>query len=114
LSFWRTIWRRRFEPQEANWRGNGAPAARAVYKQPASCNLSGMIELVRTNDPVVISFIEALMRDAKIAFLVADQNMSIMEGSLGVLPRRILVDEDDLEQAKRILQDAGIADEIRK
>jgi hypothetical protein len=73
-----------------------------------------MIELVRTNDPVVISFIEALMRDAKIEYFVADQNMSIMEGSLGVLPRRVLVDEDDLEQAKRILQDAGIADEIRK
>jgi len=73
-----------------------------------------MIELVRTNDPVVISFIEALMRDAEIKFLTADQNMSIMEGSLGVLPRRILVDEDDLERAKRILADAGIADEIRK
>ena len=73
-----------------------------------------MIELVRTNDPVVISFIEALMRDANIKFLVADQNMSIMEGSLGVLPRRVLVDEDDLEQARRILNDAGIADEIRK
>ena len=73
-----------------------------------------MIELVRTNDPVVISFIEALMRDADIGFLVADQNMSIVEGSLGVLPRRILVGEDDLAQAKRILADAGIADELRK
>ncbi|MCB1453657.1 MAG: DUF2007 domain-containing protein [Rhizobiaceae bacterium] len=73
-----------------------------------------MIELVRTNDPVVISFIEALMRDAKISFLVADQNMSIVEGSLGILPRRVLVDESDLAQAKRILQDAGIADELRK
>ena len=73
-----------------------------------------MIELVRTNDPVVISFIEALMRDAKISFLVADKNMSIVEGSLGILPRRVLVDESDLAQAKRILQDAGIADELRK
>ncbi len=73
-----------------------------------------MIELVRTNDPVVISFIEALMRDAGIAVFVADQNMSIVEGSLGILPRRVLVDEDDLEQARRILKDAGIADEISK
>ncbi|MBO6899938.1 MAG: DUF2007 domain-containing protein [Rhizobiaceae bacterium] len=73
-----------------------------------------MIELVRTNDPVVISFIEALMRDADIACLVADQNMSVVEGSLGILPRRVLVDESDLAQAKRILQDAGIADELRK
>jgi hypothetical protein len=73
-----------------------------------------MIELVRTNDPVVISFIEALMRDAKIAILVADQNMSIVEGSLGILPRRVLVDEDDLDRARRILSDAGIADEMRE
>lgn len=72
-----------------------------------------MIELVRTNDPVVISYIEALMRDAGLSFFVADQNMSIMEGSLGVLPRRVLVAEDDVEQARRILTDAGFADEMR-
>lgn len=68
-----------------------------------------MIELVRTNDPVTISFIEALMRDAGIAILVADQNMSIMEGSIGVLPRRVLVADDDAAAARRILRDAGIA-----
>lgn len=72
-----------------------------------------MIELVRTNDPVVISFIEALMRDAGIGFFVADQNMSIIEGSLGVLPRRVMIDADDAEEARRILQDAGIAHEVR-
>ena len=70
-----------------------------------------MIELVRTNDPVVISFIEALMRDAGIEILVADQNMSIMEGSIGVLPRRVLVAEDDAIAARRILRDAGVADD---
>ncbi len=72
-----------------------------------------MIELVRTNDPVVISFIEALLRDAGIDHFVADQNMSIMEGSLGVLPRRVLVASDDLDTARRILREAGIAEEMR-
>ncbi|PSM18388.1 MULTISPECIES: DUF2007 domain-containing protein [Nitratireductor] len=72
-----------------------------------------MIELVRTNDPVVISFIEALLRDAGIEFFVADQNMSVVEGSLGVLPRRVLVSSDMVERARRLLADAGIADEIR-
>ena len=72
-----------------------------------------MIELVRTNDPVVISFIEALLRDAGIAHFVADQNMSVMEGSIGVLQRRVMVSAEDLEQARRILSDAGIAHEIR-
>jgi len=73
-----------------------------------------MIEIVRTNDPVLISFVEALMRDAGINFLVADQNMSILEGSIGVLPRRVLVVEDEAAQARRILIDAGIADELNK
>lgn len=72
-----------------------------------------MIELMRTNDPVVISFAEALLRDAGIAFLVADQNMSILEGSIGILPKRVLVEADDEERARRLMSDAGIADEMR-
>ncbi len=72
-----------------------------------------MIELIRTNDPVVISFVESLMRDAGIGCLVADQNMSILDGSIGILPRRILVTEDEADEARKILVDAGIADEIR-
>ena len=70
-------------------------------------------DVMRTNDAVVTSFVESLMRDAGIRILVADQNMSILDGSLGILPRRILVDEDDAAQARRILADAGIAHEIR-
>ena len=73
-----------------------------------------MIEIVRTNDPVVLSFIEALMKDAGIACIIADQNMSIVEGSLGVLARRVLVDSEKVEQAKRIVRDAGIGAEIRE
>ena len=73
-----------------------------------------MKELVRTNDAVLISFVEALMRDAGIACLVADQNMSVLDGSLGILPRRIMVDADEIERAKKILADAGIANEIEK
>ena len=73
-----------------------------------------MKELVRTNDAVLISFIEALMRDAGIGCLVADQNMSVLDGSLGILPRRIMVDSDEFERAKKILADAGIGNEIEK
>ncbi|MFC5584109.1 DUF2007 domain-containing protein [Nitratireductor kimnyeongensis] len=72
-----------------------------------------MIELIRTNDPVVISFVESLLRDAGIAFFVADQNMSIMEGSLGILPRRIMIDEDDRAAARQLLKDADIDHEVR-
>lgn len=67
-----------------------------------------MIELLRTNDPVVLSFVESLLRDAGIEFLVADRNMSVLEGSLGVLPRRVLVAKDSAGQAKELLRGAGI------
>lgn len=72
-----------------------------------------MIELVRTNDPVLISFIEALLRDAGIIFFVADQNMSMTEGSIGILQRRVMVEESRLDEARKLLVEAGIADEIR-
>ena len=75
-----------------------------------------MIELMRTNDAVLISFVEALLRDAGIVFFVADNNMSVLEGSLGILPRRIMVSDDslDLDEARQLLADAGIAGEAGK
>ncbi|HVW54971.1 MAG TPA: DUF2007 domain-containing protein [Rhizobiaceae bacterium] len=73
-----------------------------------------MIELMRTNDPVIISYVEALMRDAGIGCFVADQNMSIIEGSLGILPKRVMVDADAVERARRILSDAGIGHEMKQ
>jgi len=72
-----------------------------------------MVELIRTNDAVVISFAQSLLRDAGIECLVADQNMSVLDGSLGILPRRILVPADDEEAARRLLADAGIGHEMR-
>ncbi len=72
-----------------------------------------MIELLRTNDAVVISFVQSLLRDAGIDCLVADENMSVLDGSIGILPRRILIADDDADEAKAIMVDAGIADEMR-
>ncbi len=72
-----------------------------------------MRELVRTNNLVLISAIEALLKGAAIAHMVVDQNMSVMEGSIGIFPRRILVDEDEIEAARRLLEDAGLAKELR-
>jgi hypothetical protein len=70
-------------------------------------------ELVRTNDAVLISAIEALLKGANIGHMVVDQNMSVLEGSIGIFPRRILVGEDQLGAARRLLEDAGFAHEIR-
>ncbi|WP_086998018.1 DUF2007 domain-containing protein [Rhizobium sullae] len=72
-----------------------------------------MHELIRANDPVLLSYAQSLLEDAGIHCFVADQGMSILEGSLGMLPRRLLVGEERADQARRILTDAGLAGELR-
>jgi hypothetical protein len=70
-------------------------------------------ELVRTNDPVLISAVQALLHGASIPHVVLDGNMSVLEGSLGILPRRILVDECCVGDARRLLVEAGLGHELR-
>ncbi|HEY7247466.1 MAG TPA: DUF2007 domain-containing protein [Xanthobacteraceae bacterium] len=72
-----------------------------------------MRELVRTNDAVLISAIQALLDAAQIPHVVADQNMSVLDGSIGALPRRLLVAEDDAAAARRLLNEAGLGHELR-
>ncbi len=72
-----------------------------------------MRELVRTNDAVLISAIEALLDGANIAHMVVDQNMSVLEGSIGIFPRRILVGDDEVHAARRLLEEAGFGGELR-
>ena len=72
-----------------------------------------MRELVRTNDMVLVSAIGALLDGAQIRHVVLDQNMSVLEGSLGILPRRILVEEKSIAAARRLLTDAGLGHELR-
>jgi tRNA1(Val) A37 N6-methylase TrmN6 len=63
-----------------------------------------MKELVRSNDPVFISWLMAALDDAGIHALLLDQHISAVEGSIGILPRRLLVPDDSLEAAKAILE----------
>jgi hypothetical protein len=72
-----------------------------------------MRELIRTNDMVLVSAVVALLESAGIRPMVLDQNMSVLEGSLGVLPRRILVSEEREHSARQLLQDAGLGKELR-
>ncbi len=71
-----------------------------------------MRELIRTNDAVLVSAVGALLDGAGIRHFVLDQNMSILEGSLGILPRRVLVAEDDETAARRLLKEAGLGHEL--
>ena len=65
-----------------------------------------MKELVRTNDPVRISWLTALLADGGIETVVLDANASIVEGSIGAIQRRIMVADEDLAPARALLEDA--------
>jgi len=70
-------------------------------------------ELIRANDPVLVSAVGALLDGAGIRYMVLDQNMSVIEGSLGILPRRIMVSDEDTQAARSVLIDAGLGHELR-
>jgi hypothetical protein len=71
-----------------------------------------MVELLRSNDPVVLSFADAVLRDADVPHQVVDQDLGRIEGSIGAIQARVLVAEDRLEDARRVLTDAGLADQL--
>jgi hypothetical protein len=60
-----------------------------------------------SNDPVRLSFLTALLADAGIAAVVLDLHTSMMEGSIGAIPRRLMVASDDEGRARRVLAEAG-------
>lgn len=69
---------------------------------------SQMIELLRSNDVVLMSFVRSLLGEANIPYTLLDQNMSIMEGSIGVLQQRIMVEDERLAEARTLLGDVDI------
>ncbi|MCG8358414.1 MAG: DUF2007 domain-containing protein [Kiloniellales bacterium] len=72
-----------------------------------------MKELMRTNDVVKLSWIKALLADSGVEALILDQHTSVLEGSAGAIPRRLMVVEEDYARARRILAEAGEAEELR-
>lgn len=71
-----------------------------------------MQELLRTNDVVLLSLVELILTQARIAYFVADQFMSALEGSTPFMARRVMVAGDDKFRARRALADAGLEDEL--
>jgi len=67
-----------------------------------------MKELLRTNDPTVIAFASALLSSEDIPFFEFDVNMSVLEGSIGIMPRRLMVADRDLFMAEAVMRDAQI------
>jgi hypothetical protein len=75
--------------------------------------LTPMVEIVRTNDLVLVGFLQSLLENANIPVLVADMHMSALEGMTGAFPRRLLVPQDHAAQARRLIREAGLEDELR-
>lgn len=63
-----------------------------------------MIEIMRTTNPVDISYVEALLTGADIFVAVFDDNISIVEGSIGLFPKRVMISEDDSDEVRRLLR----------
>ena len=63
--------------------------------------------LATSNDPVRLSFLTALLADAGIRAVVLDAHTSAIEGSIGAIPRRLMVATEDEQRARRVLQEAG-------
>ena len=66
-----------------------------------------MKELLRTNNAVRLSWVQALLRDSGIDSLVLDHHTSLVEGSIGAIPRRLMVAERDFGRARALLTAAG-------
>jgi hypothetical protein len=66
-----------------------------------------MKELLRTNDPVLLSWIEALLADSRIVSIRLDAHTAAIEGSISAVQRRLMVDDRDYPAARQLLQAAG-------
>jgi hypothetical protein len=66
-----------------------------------------MKELLRSNDTVRLGWLTVFLADAGIESAVLDTHTSVLEGSIGAIPRRLVVADDDYAKARRMLQGAG-------
>ncbi len=73
-----------------------------------------MIDVLKTVNPATLNFAQAVLKEADIPFFIMDQNASIIEGSIGVIPRRLVVIDEDIEDARQALRDAGLEGEIHQ
>lgn len=73
-----------------------------------------MIEVMRTTNPVDINYIEMLLNEAGIFVAVLDTNMSIVEGSIGLLPRRVMISDEDRDEVWRLLKGSELESALLK
>ena len=67
-----------------------------------------MQELLRTNDLVYLSFVMHVLDEAEIGYVVLDTHMSALEGSIGAIPRRLMVEDELIGRAKMAIGNASL------
>ena len=65
-------------------------------------------ELLRSNDTVLLSFVTAFLRSHEIEAVMLDFHTSVLEGSIGAIPRRLMVDDEDFERAQALMREADL------
>jgi len=75
---------------------------------------SSMIAILKTVNPATLNFAQAVLKEANIPFFLMDQNVSIIDGSIGIIPRRLMIVDEDYEDAKQAFIEAGLSEEIHK
>ena len=73
-----------------------------------------MEELIRSNNVVTLSFVATLLKEAGIQHFIADENMSVLDGSINALSRRLMVDAERANEARQLVEDAGLGPELRE
>lgn len=71
-----------------------------------------MKTILKTTNPATLNFAEAILKEADIPAFTMDQHMSMMEGSIGIIPRRIMVVDEDAAEAREALSANGLEEDV--
>jgi hypothetical protein len=93
--------------------GRGPTPPTPARSRTVAARRAPLVEIVRTNDLVLVGFLQSLLENANIPVLVADSHISALEGMIGAFPRRVLVPDEHAAQARRLIREAGLSDELR-
>ncbi len=73
-----------------------------------------MIAILKTVNPATLNFAQAVLKEALIEHFIMDVNASVIDGSIGAIPRRLMVIDEDARDARQALTDAGLEKEIHR
>ena len=71
-----------------------------------------MTPILKTVNLATLNYAQAILKEADIPFFTMDENVSIIEGSIGIIPRRLMVLDDDFEDAADVFKCAGLLNQI--